>query len=361
MKTAKNCLFLQLTLKVEDRTLAGHVHQRAEKTGKCLRCLRAHTHSLIFMWKCSRSDSQMIYDALNASAASVPPVLMSSSPGRLSCSRLSWGHIEKRVAHTPPKGKDIPVWHVCPDAVHICAERDCEGGKDALPLFAHLPGCHLGYCSVLLASWHTSTATALAHDLSGESAGMLEHVQTSGKGRKMSPVYHDDSAPSHRWSHWPRSSDWIKNSNYTSDLLSSQKVPFVCLEYDVTERIEFCSRSIWMEWRMNTGLEVRGLPEGTPRVQWDLWFSLSCRIYSHRHLRFTASPRLRAFEEREDPTHERGELSPPPLYLRRNYSTFLLPVILMVISSHLKMNPFSRNSAFQHHFIAFCSHSWRSH
>lgn len=184
MKTTKNCLLLQLTLKVEDRTLAGHVHQRAKKTGKCLRCLRAHTHSLIFMWKYSRSDSQMIYDALNASAAYVPPVLMSSSPGRLSCSRLSWGHIEKRVAHTPPKGQDIPVWHVCLDAVHIRPERDCEGGKDALPLFAHLPGCHLGYCSVLLDSWHTSTAIALAYDLSGESAGcwnVFKHLVRAGK------------------------------------------------------------------------------------------------------------------------------------------------------------------------------------
>lgn len=115
---------------------------------------------------------------------------------------------------------------------------------------------------------------------------------------------------------------------------------------------------ISMESWMNTPcLEVRGLPEGTPRVHWDLWFSLSSQIYSHRHLRFIASPQLCAFEEHEDPTHERGEISPPPLYRCWNYSTFLLPVVLMVNSFHLKMDPFSWISASQHHSFAFCSDS----
>lgn len=115
---------------------------------------------------------------------------------------------------------------------------------------------------------------------------------------------------------------------------------------------------ILMESWMNTlCLEVRGLPEGTPRVQWDLWFYLSSQIYSHRQIRFITSPQLCVFEEHEDPTHERGELSPPPLYLCWNYSTFLLLVILMVNSSHLQTDPFSWIYPFQHHSFSFCSNS----
>lgn len=126
----------------------------------------------------------MIYDALNASAVSVPPCLCPAAQDA-SAAAVCRGDILGNMS--PTHHQRAGIFQFGMRVRMLCTyvlRRDCEGGKDALPLFAHLPGCHLGYCSVLLASWLTSTATALAHDLSGESAGcwnMFKHLVRAGK------------------------------------------------------------------------------------------------------------------------------------------------------------------------------------
>lgn len=148
---------------------------------------------------------------------------------------------------------------------------------------------------------------------------MLELVITSGMGRKMSPVHHDDQTPP-----TDTSTDHTHLTGSMTGLMTviTQGRCPVCLFviwYHIKNGI--FPALISMESWMNTPcLEVRGLPEGTPRVHWDLWFSLSSQIYSHRHLRFTSA--LCVWRARGSHTWAGGDKSTSSLSLLKLFNIF---------------------------------------
>lgn len=133
LQTTKNWLLLKLTTTLEDTTVRSTFCTNGPKRRGNVYGVRTHTR--IPWYVCgSRSDSQMIYGDPNASAASVPLVLMFNSPGRLS--------VLQRVCHGT-------YWEMC-----YSPEEERQGHSCS----ACLSGCCTYMCWERLRWWERCIA-----------------------------------------------------------------------------------------------------------------------------------------------------------------------------------------------------------
>lgn len=169
----------------------------------------------------------MIYGDLNASVASLPPCLCSTSPGRLSCSVSVVGHIEKCITlilHPKKEGQGHPsrvcllVWMLYMHVLRLCWQESCISfcfNSQIGAVLKYILSVWSGASHHLVATLarkcqsHKVTVKASALDLPEASALMLELVITSGKRQKNVTCQLWWLEPQHLHQHWPHSCDCI--------------------------------------------------------------------------------------------------------------------------------------------------------